>query len=428
MAEGQTHPEPGTKRLLTLRRAGCLLGLGVFALAVLAVFYDPAPDLPPLVLPPVPVPNALDTFSAAANEIKAKDRLPATSSDYHKWTAAERWKNVREGLGENQKALALIEAGLRQPFGYSLNDLDLERGLRKVSRIKDSAKLLIAVAEFERLRGEPDASLQTSVKILQIGLRAKNDGSNITRMIAAAIEAMGRHSAWQVADSAGKEAALDAARKLDQEFASVESFARHLERSRELEVREIVRETSKPNWRLEFVRQVVQADGLLAAPSALFDNRRRAIRQYRANVDSWVRKAKAPFKHRNPPPTTPSSPLARSWASHVEAMWFADVRAEAQVKLLMLALALRAYRLEHGRFPNRLTVLTPEYLSRIPADPFNDGPDFHYLNKGSSYLLYSIGPDGKDDGGTPIVDRSPAKPLYIVRFDSRGDIVAGVNK
>ncbi|MHC5540499.1 hypothetical protein ACYOEI_19950, partial [Singulisphaera rosea] len=47
--------------------------------------------------------------------------------------------------------------------------------------------------------------------------------------------------------------------------------------------------------------------------------------------------------------------------------------------------------------------LTPGLLSAIPSDPFaaKQGP-LVYRNTGSGALLYSVGPDGKDDGGTPV--------------------------
>jgi hypothetical protein len=42
--------------------------------------------------------------------------------------------------------------------------------------------------------------------------------------------------------------------------------------------------------------------------------------------------------------------------------------------------------------------LTPDFLKSVPVDPF-DGQPLHYRKKGTSFKLYSIGPDRKDDGG-----------------------------
>ena len=72
-------------------------------------------------------------------------------------------------------------------------------------------------------------------------------------------------------------------------------------------------------------------------------------------------------------------------------------------------LALRAYRLEHGAYPATLAALTPAYLKQIPNDPFAASGPLHYKRQGSKYVLYSIGPDGKDDGGKPIFDATQAR-------------------
>jgi hypothetical protein len=45
-----------------------------------------------------------------------------------------------------------------------------------------------------------------------------------------------------------------------------------------------------------------------------------------------------------------------------------------------------------------LSALAPDYLDAIPQDPF-DGQPLRYRPQGHGYMLYSIGPDLKDDGG-----------------------------
>jgi hypothetical protein len=63
------------------------------------------------------------------------------------------------------------------------------------------------------------------------------------------------------------------------------------------------------------------------------------------------------------------------------------------------ALAVERYRLAHsGQIPQDLSALTPLYLDAVPADPFDGQPlRFKRLSKG--YVIYSVGSDGRDDGG-----------------------------
>ena len=60
----------------------------------------------------------------------------------------------------------------------------------------------------------------------------------------------------------------------------------------------------------------------------------------------------------------------------------------------MLACDLETYRLDHGRYPENLE----ESSSPVIIDSMTGEP-FRYRVKNTGYLLYSIGSDGKDNGG-----------------------------
>jgi len=62
-------------------------------------------------------------------------------------------------------------------------------------------------------------------------------------------------------------------------------------------------------------------------------------------------------------------------------------------------LALAAYRADHDEYPEDLASLTPQYTAKLPADPYALDKPLHYRRQSSGYLLYSIGPDGLDQGG-----------------------------
>jgi hypothetical protein len=62
------------------------------------------------------------------------------------------------------------------------------------------------------------------------------------------------------------------------------------------------------------------------------------------------------------------------------------------------ALAIERYRLKHHALPAQLSDLVPEYLNVVPDDPFDLQP-LRYRPLEQGYVVYSIGPDGIDDGG-----------------------------
>jgi len=72
---------------------------------------------------------------------------------------------------------------------------------------------------------------------------------------------------------------------------------------------------------------------------------------------------------------------------------------ETTREMAVVGIALRRYQVRHGHYPAELSALTPEFLPTMPRDPV-DGKPLHYHPVGErSFLLYSIGKDGVDDGG-----------------------------
>jgi len=65
------------------------------------------------------------------------------------------------------------------------------------------------------------------------------------------------------------------------------------------------------------------------------------------------------------------------------------------------AIALRLYRMKHGQYPEDVAALVPEFLDKLPTDPFS-GKDFIYRREGKGFIVYSVGIDRKDDGGVEV--------------------------
>ena len=63
-----------------------------------------------------------------------------------------------------------------------------------------------------------------------------------------------------------------------------------------------------------------------------------------------------------------------------------------------LAIALRLYRIKHGEYPEPLGALVPDFLEKLPTDPFS-GKDFIYRREGKGFIVYSVGFNMTDNGG-----------------------------
>jgi acetyl esterase/lipase len=77
----------------------------------------------------------------------------------------------------------------------------------------------------------------------------------------------------------------------------------------------------------------------------------------------------------------------------------AEGRGIMHSELTELGFALAAYHADHGGYPAQLSDLAPKYVAKVPGDIFLDDGALHYKRQGGGYLLYSVGPNGKDDDG-----------------------------
>jgi hypothetical protein len=87
------------------------------------------------------------------------------------------------------------------------------------------------------------------------------------------------------------------------------------------------------------------------------------------------------------------------------------IAAEMTLRETRVACALERFRLRHGAFPETLGELVPAFLPSIPADVI-DGQPVRYLRpKPDQFVLYSIGKNARDDGGSAKQDARVAGPF-----------------
>lgn len=96
--------------------------------------------------------------------------------------------------------------------------------------------------------------------------------------------------------------------------------------------------------------------------------------------------------------------LLNRWQTSILQVRMTEDRANARRELVRVAFALAAYQTDHGKYPDKLKMLVPRYLPKLPRDPFSRLA-FRYLRSKTGYLLYSTGMNGIDDGGRSFYDR-----------------------
>jgi len=111
----------------------------------------------------------------------------------------------------------------------------------------------------------------------------------------------------------------------------------------------------------------------------------------------------AAFLRRKPAETVPAYSLRiAGMFTHVSygiEWWVRDAaKAEAESEVYTTAMALELFKKKTGNYPGDLAELVPKTLARAPVDPFSAGP-LIYRPTETGYILYSVGPNGKDDRG-----------------------------
>jgi hypothetical protein len=77
------------------------------------------------------------------------------------------------------------------------------------------------------------------------------------------------------------------------------------------------------------------------------------------------------------------------------------VQTETERQLTLAAIGLKRYQLRQGHPPANLSVLVPNFLPTLPYDPMSGQSLGYHLKPEGSFLLYSVGEDGLDQGGDP---------------------------
>lgn len=78
------------------------------------------------------------------------------------------------------------------------------------------------------------------------------------------------------------------------------------------------------------------------------------------------------------------------------------------------SLAMERYRITNGKWPRKLDELVPEYLAKLPTDPFN-GESLLVGTIPGGLVIYSVGPDLQDNNGL-VDDSKPTKEGTDIGF------------
>ena len=443
------------------------LGIGLVLVIGLGTWFHALDTNPNITVPILVMPtnNAYNYYKAAAYAMVDTGKID--------WAIQNRRKAIYENLrggrvsattddrpyslkekkvlvAENAAALQLLHTGYRYPFQHpalrsfsaTFPEYQKERAL---------ARLLALQAQTDAQKGDWKGALNADLDAVQLGETMPRGGALIGMLVGEACQSIGRRGAWETVGHLNAPQARAEARRLEAirtYHVPAADVLQEEEWSAQASLLELMQRKDWPGSLLGMTGNA--GDGGNGADSGLtaanFDRwalgtrirltgKRTIMENYTHYMDQNIAIARQPYAAHRMPPAVPSDPVDQILLPVFAGVRFDEVEAHTQNALLLITLALQAYREDHAAFPATLRVLTPQYLRAVPDDPFALSGPMHYKRLGSRYLLYSVGPDGKDDGGKAIFDAALPAPTSpsdidrrrIVEQDSLGDIVAGVN-
>jgi hypothetical protein len=363
---------------------------------------------------PIPSPNGFDLLIQATHE----DAEPDCTVRFvnHDPAPISPGASDAETVAADSQAFADVKRGLALPvqtdYGYMVTWLGERHALESLGRT------LWCKAAIDEQHGRWDDAASTCLDAVAMGetiqrnapLTAKTTGNRITEW--------GRMCAWAAVphlDSAAAKA--DAARLWAIEMGRtplIDTF----KAQRDNQLRLVVTLMQDTNWRGE-VATVMAIDAGQPAADLTTVGKQDLIDHATKSWNEIVSQLGDPYSHMiTVAPDYIGTPL-----DLVDIARLVDTSDSAQNRMLATALALQAYHADHASYPPTLDPLCPGYLPAVGVDPFSGGP-LTYRLSGKSYLLYSVGPDTRDDGGKPVaanyVASDPMRP-------PSGDVVAGVD-
>lgn len=430
---------------------GAVVAVGALSAGVYWHWLNAVPQvtIPPPA--PMPSPNGYDDLVRASREMVRAEEIDQASGsrvqgrDAHRVaTDSAAPANRARLVAQNRAALADVRLALSHPF---LNPpmRDFERSsFSTLAGFRRTARLLNLEGYVREDQGDGGGAVKSRLDCTEMGAdEVGRGGPLIPYLVGIACEAIGRRPLWHLADRVGAADARAAARRLERIDANRCLVAEALTQEKwggEETLLSQFRRESLFGLLGEMAKQTGADDShRLPAPQAylplLWTRKATVLRNYDAAMDRAIADCARGMRGASAgPPTLPANtdPISQILNPAWSQLRFKEADSQMQTRLLSVLYALRAYRLEKGSYPLSLQALVVGgYLTRIPDDPFDPtGAPLRYRPApGGTYLLYSVGPDGKDDNGKPIdageAGHRPRKTW--AEAGMVGDWVVGVN-
>jgi hypothetical protein len=377
---------------------------------------------------PLPSPNAFDYYAGARSKVKVFDQFTigfavnndvriiplkrVSSSVNRKYSLAEK----EAILARNAGALAVARQGLKYDYWNPpvRTRIQIVYSQVKLFGIMSVVQLFLLDGQVKAGHKDWGGAMSSDLDAVQM-IEDQSRGTPIYLQADTMNTQDGnpsfRSMVWQPVQHLNAQQAKDSVRRMEEICSRHVSFVDRLQTEKSNRIATTASFfRQRPGWRTDLWRKSFGPElsmahapvfERIAAVRSLFSSNESLLNMYSNYMDQYIKNAGQPYGAMPvAAPTLPNNKMFEFLCSGSSEDRFMYTKLETENSLLLLSLALRAYKLERGSYPAKLADLSPSYLKTIPDDPFSNRKPFKYRLNGNSYTLYSIGPDLKDDGGT----------------------------
>jgi hypothetical protein len=363
-------------------------------------FAPPPPGAPP---PPPPPPGAPGAPPPPP---------PGVATPQDPWPEGPFDLPLPERVALYADVLALVRQALAEECRIP-PPASADEAMPYLGAFRSVARRFIMEAEVRRLDGHWRAAADSALDALAMAQDAKTQGTLISHLVGIACEAIALASLDRTVPGLTTAECRDVLTRLQQIIVRRPSMADTFageERWGRLSFKRLVADPSFLRKYLAGGEQPMnegQIDAVLASmPQAwsLMGGYYETLRQSAA-LPYWERRADL---------APPDNLYLQIMSPRFGRNMFRDSRALALLRLNELQLAAQAYVMDKGQPPAQLADLVTEYIAQIPPDPFTGEP-LRATMRNNTLVIYSVGPDGFDDGGR-VFERK------VFNAEDKGDI------
>ena len=402
---------------------------------------------------PPPGPNAFNDFARAEQLVRDEEiidpvpslsslmapRKPAAFSPLS-LPSGDTEMQVRKAVADNSPAIGALRAGFSHPYFAPPLQMDqIISAWPDLAQDRSLARLCAFESRAAAQCGDWAGAEQYSLDCIELGTDVTEHGALLHKLVGIACNAIGRRAGFAEVEHLSAPAAAQDAKRLEQLHARFETPVQVFTEERwsqEADLNTLLGSDASAARKYGLSGESGMDAAVAGAKLDLMWMRhpkQEIARNYIRFTDTVMRKIELPYPVaiHTPDPSPPNDPITGMTYLPLNQMLFKEAEDDTFNTLLMTMLALRAYKLDHsGTYPQTLGDLAPRYLSAVPLDPFATSAPLQYraISGSKAYLLYSVGPDGIDNGGTPMVYKtypSAASGRRVLGDGDTGDIIAG---